>query len=52
MVNSCQDMEVRYTVKNVTKHFGRPYLLNNLDELNILVDEMCESKVNKKNKNT
>ena len=40
MVNSCQDMGIKYTRKNVTKHFGRTYLLNNLDELNILADVM------------
>ena len=26
--------------KNITKHFGQPYLLKNLDELNILADGM------------
>ena len=31
-------MGVEYTEKNVTKNFGRPHLLNNMDELNILAD--------------
>ena len=40
MINSCQDMGVKYAGKNVTKHFGKSYLLNNSDELNILADVM------------
>ena len=31
-------MGVKFTGKNTTKHFGQPYLLNFLDELNILVN--------------
>ena len=26
MVNICEDMGVQYTGKDITKHFGRPYL--------------------------
>ena len=33
-------MEVHYTGGGVSKHFGRPSLLNNLEELNILADAM------------
>ena len=38
MVNRCKEMELQYTGKNITKHFGQPYLYKNLDELNILAD--------------
>ena len=41
MVNKCKEMEQEYTGNNnVTRHLNPPYLLSNLDELNILVDSM------------
>ena len=40
MVNRCKDMEQQYIGKNITKHFGQPYLLKFSDELNILADVM------------
>ena len=33
-------MELLFTGKNITKHFGQPYLLKNPDELNILAYAM------------
>ena len=33
-------MEQEYTRNNCTRHLGKPYLLSNPDELNILVDAM------------
>ena len=33
-------MEQEYTENNCTRHLGQPYLLSNLDELNILADAM------------
>ena len=39
MVNKCKEMEQEYTGNNnVTRHLNPPYLLSNLDELNILAD--------------
>ena len=38
MVNRCKYMEQQYTGKHITKHFSKPYLLKNSDELNILAD--------------
>ena len=40
MVNSCKDVGLKYTGKYFTKHFGRTYLLNNSDELDILANAM------------
>ena len=41
MVNKCKEMEQDYTGNNnVTRHLNPPYLLSNLDELNILADSM------------
>ena len=40
MVNKCKEMEQEYTGNNITRHLNPPYLLSNLDELNILVDSM------------
>ena len=40
MVNRCKEMELQYTGKNSTRHFGKPYLLSNTDELNIIADAM------------
>ena len=41
MVNNCKEMEQEYTGNNnVTRHLNPPYLLSNLDELNILADSM------------
>ena len=37
MVNNCKEMEQQYTENNCTRHLNPPYLLSNLDELNILV---------------
>ena len=39
MGNKCKEMEQEYTGNNnVTRHLNPPYLLSNLDELNILAD--------------
>ena len=41
MVNNCKEMEQEYTGNNhVTRNLNPPYLLSNLDELNILADSM------------
>ena len=40
MVNKCKEMEQDYTVNNYTRNLNPPYLLSNLDELNILADAM------------
>ena len=40
MVNKCKEMEQEYTGNNLTRHLNPPYLLSNLDELNILADAM------------
>ena len=41
MVNTCKEMEQEHTGNNnVTQHLNPPYLLSNLDELNILADSM------------
>ena len=40
MVNRCTEMEQEYTGNNCTRHLGKPYLLSNLGELNILADAM------------
>ena len=41
MVNKCKEMKTEYTGNNnVTRHLNPPYLLSNLDELNILADLM------------
>ena len=41
MVNQCKEMEQEYTGNNnVIRHLNPPYLLSNLDELNILADSM------------
>ena len=41
MVNKCKEMEQEYTGNNnVIRHLNPPYLLSNLDELNILADSM------------
>ena len=41
MVNKCKEMEQDYTGNNnVTRNLNPPYLLSNLDELNILADLM------------
>ena len=41
MVKKCKEMEQDYTGNNnVTRHLNPPYLLSNLDELNILADAM------------
>ena len=40
MVNMCKEMEQDYTGNNCTRHLNPPYLLSNLDELNILADSM------------
>ena len=41
MVNKCEEMEQDYTGNNnVIRHLNPPYLLSNLDELNILADSM------------
>ena len=41
MVNKCKEMEQEYTGNNkVTRHLNPPYLLSNLDELNILADSI------------
>ena len=41
MVYKCKEVEQDYTVNNnVTRHLNPPYLLSNLDELNILADSM------------
>ena len=41
MVNKCKGMEQEYKGNNnVTRHLNQPYLLSNLDELNILADSM------------
>ena len=38
MVNKCKEMEQEYTGNNDTRNLNQPYLLSNLDELNILAD--------------
>ena len=38
MVNKCKEMEQEYTGNNDTRNLNPPYLLLNLDELNILAD--------------
>ena len=41
MVNKCKEMEQEYTGNNnVTRNLNQPYLLSNLDELNILANSM------------
>ena len=41
MVNKCKEMKQEYTGNNnVTRHLNPPYLLSNLDELNLLEDSM------------
>ena len=35
-VNRYKDMELQYIVTNIKEHFGQPYLLKHLDELNII----------------
>ena len=41
MVNKCKEMEQEYTGNNNFKrHLNQPYLLSNLDEINILADLM------------
>ena len=40
MVNKCKEMEQEQTRNNSTRHLNPPYLLSNLDELNILADSM------------
>ena len=40
VVNSCEYMGVQYTVENITKHVGRPYVFKNMDEINILTNAM------------
>ena len=41
MVNKCKEMNQEYTVNNnVTRHLNPPYLVSNLDQLNILADSM------------
>ena len=41
MVNKCKEMDQEYTGNNnVTRNLNPPYLLSNLDELNILADLM------------
>ena len=41
MVNKCKEMDQEYTgSNNVTRNLNPPYLLSNLDELNILADLM------------
>ena len=40
MVNKCKEMEQEYTGNNCTRHLNPPYLLSNLDELNIIADYM------------
>ena len=38
MVNGCIEKGVQYTGKSYSKHTGRPYLLKDSNELNILAD--------------
>ena len=41
MVNKCKEMKQEYTGNNnVTRNLNPPYLLSNLDELNLLADSM------------
>ena len=40
MVNKCKEMYQEYTGNNDTRNLNPPYLLSNLDELNILADSM------------
>ena len=41
MVNKCKEMEQQYTVNNnVTRNLNPPYLVSNVDEINILADSM------------
>ena len=41
MVNKCKEMEQEYTGNNnVTRHLNPPYILSNLNELNILAGSM------------
>ena len=41
MVNKCKEMEQEYTGNNnIIRNFNPPYLLSNLDEINILADSM------------
>ena len=40
MVNKCKEMEQEYTGNNFTRHLNPPYLLSNLDELNIIANPM------------
>ena len=37
---SCIDKGVRYTGENVTKKYGRPYLLSSSSEINLLANSM------------
>ena len=41
MVNKCKEMEQQYTGNNnVTMHLNPPYLVSNVDELNLLADSI------------
>ena len=41
MVNKCKEMEQEYTGNNnITRNLNPPYLLSNLDEINIHADSM------------
>ena len=40
MFNRCKEMEQEYIENNRTRHLGQPYLLSNLDKLNILAGVM------------
>ena len=40
IVNKCKEMKQEYTGNNCTRHLNPPYLLSNLDELNILAYSM------------
>ena len=40
MVNKFKEMEQEYTGNNDIRHLNPPYLLSNVDELNILADAM------------
>ena len=41
MVNKCKEMKQEYTGNNnITRHLNPPYLVSNLDEINILANYM------------
>ena len=40
MINKCKEMEQEYTGNNFTSYLNPPYLLSNLDELNIFAYSM------------